>query len=167
MQVIDREISDLIEHIGEHYCSNINNMYLRPAFRRLSIPQKMWNMIENITEKTTHIRTHGLDLYELYEHIIALAHFIRGVRSDLSPNLRHTLLHMEEHTKQFTTGSQNDKIVRDMTISNFQSNMNIFCDLVADLLAKTKAYDRKTNGTTPVYEKIPELSTLGELLVGL
>ena len=155
MQVSDTGITRLIERIGEHYRSNISNRYIRPALLQLPFDNQSWDLMEDLTEKPP---TQALHLDELYREIVAAAHFVAVVRRDL-PSIRSRVTRSDP--------SSPDKVLREMAVNNFASNLQVFADLVNELFIKLVELDKaNAKGHMPLHAKMPELSNIGRLLVG-
>jgi hypothetical protein len=162
MQTKDEEIFDLIDAIGQHYRSNIGNRYVRNAFSVLPLDTKDWGLIESVTEKAEYHRYQGYHIDELYDRILALARFIYHARKELQPQLRARL-------STYSSGPGplgNDKVLRDMAVSNFDSNLSILADLVNKLYTRTVEIDKQmANGRCPVRDSMPDLAEIGTYLV--
>ncbi|MFW6293253.1 MAG: hypothetical protein ACOC7V_13140 [Spirochaetota bacterium] len=162
MQTKDEEILSLIDTIGQHYRTNIGNRYVRNAFNVLPLDAKEWAVIESVTEKAEYYRYQGYHLDELYERIVVLARFVYHARRELQPQLRARL-------STYSSGPGplgNDRILRDMAVNNFQSNLSILADLVNKLYSRAVDLDvEMARGKTPVYRSMRELDELGTYLV--
>ncbi|MFW5688856.1 MAG: hypothetical protein ACOC1U_04715 [Spirochaetota bacterium] len=162
MQTKDEEIFNLIDSIGQHYRTNLGNRYVRNAFSVLPLDAKEWGLIESVTEKAEYYRYQGYHMDELYERILALARFIYHGRRELAPQLRARLSTYSSGPGPLGT----DKILRDMAVNNFASNLSILADLVNQLYQRTVQIDQElARGKTPVYKKMRELEELGTYLV--
>lgn len=160
MQIRDTEVVRLVERIGDHFRSNISNRYIRPALLHLPLDNQSWDLIENLTEKVEQYRYQGFHLDELYQQIIAISRFVAFARRDLVPTLRNRL-----GNGQKLTGS--DKVLRDMAINNFSSNLQLLADLLNELYIKLVNLDKEASvGHAPLYTQIPELQDIGRQLVG-
>ena len=158
MQVRDARIIRLIEQIGEHYRSNISNRFIRPALLQLPIDKMTWDQIEILTEKIEQFRYQGFHLDELYRQISAAARFVSVTRRELVPGLRNRLGSSQ-------TGS--DKVLREMAVNNFGSNLQLFADLLNELFVYLVELDKQNaKGRKPLYMQVPELSDIGRQLVG-
>ena len=162
MQIKDGEVMSIIESIGAHYRTNIGNRYVRGAFRVLSIDQNSWNIIESITEKSEYYALQGYHFDELYERILALAEFVYHARRELQPQLRMML-------SSYASGSVpsgNERILRDMAVNNFSSNLSILADMVNKLYTRIVELDIEAHPHgRPVYKTIKGLSEIGQHLV--
>jgi hypothetical protein len=159
MQVRDAHIIRLIERIGEHFRTNISNRYIRPLLLQIPLEKQSWDLIEILTEKAGHYRYQGYHLDDLYRQIVAAAHFVALTRRNVVPGLRNRL-----GTVSYTGP---DKVFRDMALNNFASNLQLFADLVNELYIKLVELDKiDSAGHMPLYVQIPELSEIGQLLVG-
>ncbi|WP_043923491.1 hypothetical protein [Leadbettera azotonutricia] len=158
MQVRDAQIIRLIERIGEHYRSNISNRFIRPALLQLSLEKQCWDLIEILTEKMEQFRYQGFLLDELYRQIAASARFVSITRRELVPTLRNRL-------SGGSTGP--DRVLRDMAVNNFGSNLQLFADLLNELYVNLVELDKQdAKGHKPLYMQIPELQDIGRLLIG-
>jgi hypothetical protein len=159
MQVRDAQVIRLIERIGEHYRTNISNRYIRPALLQLPLEKQSWDLIEILTEKIEQYRYQGFHLDELYRQIAAAARFVALTRRELVPGLRNRL--------SGGGGAGSDKVLRDMAVNNFGSNLQLFADLVNELYISLVELDKiDAKGRRPLYMQIPELQDIGRMLVG-
>jgi hypothetical protein len=153
----DPDIYRIIEKIGDHFQHNVSNRFIRKALVVLELQQSEWDRLENLTNKAEYYKQQGFQLDELYDMILASAHFIHQARTKLVGNLRGMLA--QGSTDQ-------DRVLRDMAAQNFPVNLAIFSDLVNELYMKTTSIDREAHeNKKPTYEKIPELKDIGKYLV--
>jgi hypothetical protein len=118
-----------------------------------------WDQIEILTEKIEQYRYQGFHMDELYREIAAAARFVAMARRDLTPTLRNRL--------GVSSGSGPDKVLRDMAINNFASNLQLFADLLNELYVTLVDLDKAAaKGRKPIYLQLPELSDIGRQLVG-
>ena len=158
MLVRDAQIIRIIERIGEHYRSNISNRFIRPALLQLPLEKQSWDLIETLTEKIEQYRYQGFQLDELYRQIVAAARFVSITRRELVPTLRNRLAGA-------ATGQ--DKVIKEMAVNNFGSNLQVFADLVNELYVNLVEWDKvEAKGHRPFYMSMPELQDLGRMLVG-
>ena len=157
--VRDAHIIRLVERIGEHYRTNISNRFIRPTLLQLQMEKQTWDLIEILTEKIEQYRYQGFHLDELYRQIAAAARFVSVTRRELVPTLRTRL------SSGINTGP--DKVLRDMAVNNFGSNLQVFADLVNELYINLVEIDKAAaKGRRPVYMSMPELQDIGRMLVG-
>jgi hypothetical protein len=163
----DPDIFKLIERISEHYQSNISNRFVRKALMVLDLQQSQWEKLENLTGNSDYYRAQGYQFDELYEMIIAAAHFIYQARLRILPNARAVIGQGgDSFMARKQGGPDQDRVLRDMAAQNFPVNLGIFSDLVNELYMKTTNLDRIAHEKKkPVYEKIPELKEIGRYLV--
>jgi hypothetical protein len=146
-----------MERIGEHYRTNIANRFLRPALLQLQMDKMTWDQLEILTEKMEQFKYQGVHMDELYRQIAAAAHFVSLARRDLSSSLRNRL---------GPSSGGADKVLREMAINTFASNVQVFADLVNELYVSLVELDKAAaKGRKPLYQQIPELSDIGSLLV--
>ena len=158
MLVREGNIVRFIERIGEHYRTNISNRFIRPALLQIPLEKQSWDAIETLTEKIEQYRYQGFQLDELYHQIVAAARFVSIARRDLVPTLRNRLS---------SASSGSDKVLRDMAVGNFASNLQVFADLVNELYVNLVELDKAAaKGRRPFYLSLPELQDIGRLLVG-
>jgi hypothetical protein len=158
MQIRDAQVIRLIERIGEHYRTNISNRFIRPALLQLPLEKQSWDLIEILTEKIEQYQYQGYHLDELYRQIAAAARFVALTRRELVPTLRNRL----------GGGSSGpDKVLRDMAVNNFASNLQLFADLVNELYINLVELDKlDAKGRRPLYMQLPEMADIGRMLVG-
>ena len=158
MLIREGNVIRLIERIGEHYRTNISNRFIRPALLQIPLEKQAWDAIETLTEKIEQYRYQGFQLDELYRQIVAAARFVSITRRDLVPTLRNRLS---------GASSGSDKVLRDMAVGNFASNLQVFADLVNELYINLVELDKTAaKGRRPFYLSVPELQDIGRLLVG-
>ncbi|HUX49478.1 MAG TPA: hypothetical protein VMW73_01710 [Spirochaetia bacterium] len=164
MQIKDSVVMTLVEHIADHYKRNVSNRFLRPALMRIQIDAHTWEMIESLTEKSDYYQLQGYHFDELYDRILALAEFIYHARKDVGPNLRALL--STSGGGRVGALSGNERVLRDMSVNNFQSNLSVLSDLLNKLYVTVVELDDKTNKQgTPVHRTISRLKELGRFLV--
>ena len=157
-RIRDANIVRLIERIGEHYRINISNRFLRPTLLQLQLDKTTWDLIEILTEKLDLFRYQGFHFDELYRQIAASARFVEIARRDMIPFIRN---------RSGSSSSGPDKVLRDMAINNFASNLQVFADMINELyLILVKQDQAAAKGKLPVYRQIPELNDIGRQLVG-
>jgi hypothetical protein len=155
--VKDPDIFRIVEKIGDHFQNNISNRFIRKALVVIELPQAEWDRLENLTNKSSFYKQQGFQFDELYEMVIAAAHFIHQARTKMLPNLKAILA--QGSTEQ-------EKILREMAAQNFPVNLAVLSDLINELYMKATGLDKAVHvKTRPVYERIPELKELGGYLV--
>jgi hypothetical protein len=165
MAVKDPEIYKIVEKIGDHYTTNVNNRFVRKALVTLDLPQAEWERLDGLTSKSDYFKAQGFQFDELYEMILAAAHFIFKARNNIVPNIK-SMVGSNPLSGRSASGSEQDKILRDMAARNFPVNLEILTDLVNELYVKTTHLDKQAHEKKrPVYDRIPELKELGHYLV--
>jgi hypothetical protein len=155
--VKDPDIFRIVEKIGDHFQNNVSNRFIRKALVVIELPQAEWDRLENLTSKSAYYKQQGFQFDELYEMVIAAAHFIHQARTKMLPNLKTILA--QGSTEQ-------EKILREMAAQNFPVNLAVLSDLINELYMKTTSLDKSVHvKNRPVYERIPELKDLGRYLV--
>jgi len=155
-RIKDAQVTRLIERIGEHYRTNISNRFLRPVLLQLQVDKSTWDQVEVLTEKLELFRYQGFHLDELYRQIAACARLVEVARN--KSTIRNKL-------SSIPIGA--DKTLRDMAVSNFSSNLQVFADLLNELYVILVDIDKQDSGVNqPIYSQIPELYNIGCLLAG-
>jgi hypothetical protein len=159
MQITDPPVVRLIERISGHYRTNISNRFIRPLLLQLPLEKTTWDLIDVFVEKVDQFRYQGFQLDDLYRQIAACARFVSIARRDLIPTLRARMAQMVSYGA--------DKVLRDMAINNFSSNLQVFADLVNELYVMLVELDKAgARGRRPLYTQMPELANIGQELVG-
>jgi hypothetical protein len=158
LQIRDVQIVQLVERIGEHYRSNITNRFVRPILLQLPLEKQNWDLLEVFTEKVDQFRYQGFLLDELYREIVAAARFIALVRKEIVPTLKKRI--------EKSGVAESDKVLQDMAVNAFGSNIQLFADLVYELYVSLVELDKKNaNGVQPLYTRLPELQDINALLL--
>ena len=158
MQIQDPQTIRLIERIGEHYRSNIANRFIRPALLQLQIDNQAWNLIEILMERGDQFRYKGYEMADLYRQIAAAADLVFQARTNLIPGIRN------RQSIGAMTGP--DKVLRDMAINNFASNLHVLADLLHELFMQLVEADKaQARGRKPLYAQMPEVADLGKRLI--
>jgi len=155
-RIKDAQVTRLIERIGEHYRTNISNRFLRPVLLQLQVDKSTWDQIEVLTEKLELFRYQGFHLDELYRQIAACARLVEVARN------KSTI-----RNKLSAVPIGDEKTLRNMAVSNFSSNLQVFADLLNELYTILLEIDMQDCGKNqPIYTQIPELYNIGRLLAG-
>ncbi|GHU85598.1 hypothetical protein FACS189473_4710 [Spirochaetia bacterium] len=158
LQIRDPQVIRLIEQLGEYYRTNIANRYIRPALLQLQVEKSDETLMKNLTEKSDQFNYDGFMLDDLYRQIAAAAGFIAAARRELVPNLRSLV--------SGTNSSGEEKVLRDMAVSNFSANLKVFADLLNELYVYLTELDKAAaDGRQPLYQRMPELYAIGQKLV--
>jgi protein involved in temperature-dependent protein secretion len=156
--VQDANIINQIKRIGEHYRANIANRFLRPALLQLPMDKATWDQLENLTEKIEQFKYQGVHMDELYRQIAAAANFVYIARREIGPVFKNRLI-------DAATGA--DKVLRNMAINTFASNVQVFADMVNELFVSLVELDKAAaKGRKPLYTQMPEVGDIGKCLVG-
>ena len=153
----DAKILSLIEQIGNHYRNNISNRFIRPALRQLPLDDQAWSLIESLAEKPQHYQQYqGFYLDELYRFTLAAAYFVSLAKRELVPTIQHRLS---------SSGSSEDRVLKDIAVNTFASNLKTFADLVYQLYLRLVEVDKlNMKGRRTVHSSIPELQGVEALL---
>ena len=141
MTIKDPDVFRIVEKIGDHFLNNVSNRFIRKALVVLELQQAEWDRLENLTNKSEYYLQQGFQFDELYEMVLAAAHFIHEARGKLMPNIKGMLA---------LGSTDQERVLR----------------LINELYLKVTALDRAAHEKKrPVYERITELKDLGRLLV--
>lgn len=165
MAIKDNDTLSLIDRIGDHFRSNLNNRYVRQAYSTMPLDQGTWSLIEAVTEKSEHYSGQGYSYHELYDRILALARFVYHARREVQPHLR-SILSRNSGGYGSVAASPNDRVLREISVNNFPSNLNVLADLVDKLYQHVALLDKQEHkNQPPVHRSIRELAELGRYLV--
>jgi len=158
--ITDESVVRLIKQLVDHYKTNISNRFIRPVLLQIQFDDVLWNQIESLTERFDQLGYQGYDIEELYRQISAMTQFVDAVRREVVPTLRYKI------GTNFT--DKTDKVLRDMAIHNFSSNLQVFASLIYELYTKlveidTAAVKGKRKG--PIYKQHKELADIKEKLM--
>lgn len=146
----------VIERLAEHFKSSINNSYVRTALISMDLPPNTRMAMQPLTEKVDTFKLHGYRFDELYSGILALATYIYKVRKEVYPYLRGSLS---------GKAPGDEKILQMLAVDNLKTNMSVLADDVSDLYMRVVQLDKESHKVkAPVYERMPELQSLGQLL---
>ncbi|MBB6481100.1 hypothetical protein [Spirochaeta isovalerica] len=156
MPVKDMQTISVIERLAEHFKSSINNSYVRTALISMDLPPNTRMAMQPLTEKVDTFKLHGYRFDELYSGILALATYIYKVRKEVYPYLRGSLS---------GKAPGDEKILQMLAVDNLKTNMSVLADDVSDLYMRVVQLDKESHKVkAPVYERMPELQSLGQLL---
>jgi hypothetical protein len=158
-QITDDSIVRLIKQLVDHYRTNISNRFIRPALLQLPFDEILWNHIESLTERFDQLSYQGFNIEDLYRQMSALTKFVYAVRREIAPSLRYRLGN--------NYVDKTDKLLRDLAINNFSSNLQVFAGLLFELYNKLVEVDTAdAKGKRPIYKQYPELEDIEEKLMG-
>ncbi|MDR0386420.1 MAG: hypothetical protein LBH57_00150 [Treponema sp.] len=148
----------MIERIGDHYRSNITNRFIRPVLLQLPLEKQNWDLLEALTAKTDQFPGRGFLLDELYREIGAAARFIALARREIVPTLKKRI--------EKSGSGESDKVLQDMAVNAFGSNLQLFADWVYELYISLVELDKQNaKGFPPFYSRMPELQDIDTLLL--
>lgn len=156
MPVKDMQTIAVIERLAEHFQSSINNSYVRTALISMDLPPNTRLAMQPLTEKVESYKLHGYRFDELYSGIMALATYIYKVRKEVYPYLKNSLV---------GKASGDEKILQLLAVDNLKTNMSVLADDISDLYLRIVQLDKDAHRVkAPVFERMPELQSLGQLL---
>jgi len=156
--ITDESVVRLIKQLVDHYRTNISNRFIRPVLLQIQFDDVLWNQIESLTERFDQLDYQGYDIEELYRQIAALTKFVDTVRREVAPTLRYRIGN--------NFADKTDKVLRDMTINNFSSNLQVFAGFIYELYTKLVEIDTEAaKGKSPIYKKHTELDDIKEKLL--
>jgi hypothetical protein len=144
----------MVEKLGEHYRTNIDTRFIRNALLQVSLEKSQWELIEDLT-RANQSRFQGYMLENLYRQLAAAAKLASLARRDLVPNIRNRV-------SVVGSGSGSERILRDMAVNAFGTNVDIFGQMINQIFAVLVKLDKadRRNGRRPLYAQMPELSGL-------
>ncbi|MDR3336840.1 MAG: hypothetical protein LBT16_06515 [Treponema sp.] len=147
----------MVTQLGEHYRTNIDNRFVRPALLQLSLDKNVWDSIDALTKNSQTVYQ-GFALEQLYREIAAAAKLVYLARRDLAPNLRNRINSLG--------GAGFDRVLRDMAVNNFRPNLNVFAEMLNKLYTTLVGMDEsdRKNGRLPLYTQMPELVDVNRYL---
>lgn len=150
----DPVILQMVEKLGEHYRVNIDTRFIRNALLQVPLEKSQWDLIEDLTSANQfHFQGFMLDI--LYRQLAASAKLVFLARRDLVPNIRNRVSIMG-------SSSGPERIIRDMAVNTFGTNIEIFAQMVNQIFAALVEMDKadRKNGRRPLYTQMPELVDL-------
>ncbi|MDR0451677.1 MAG: hypothetical protein LBH15_01380 [Treponema sp.] len=152
--VQDPAVLQMVERLGEHYRANIDTRFIRTALLQIPLEKNQWDLVEDLT-KVDQLRSQGYVLENLYRELAAAARLVSVARRNLLPNIRNRVLTVG-------SGSGSDRILRDMAVNAFGTNMDIFEKMVQEIFAALVQMDKADHkhGRRPLYNQMPELADL-------
>ncbi|MDR2448316.1 MAG: hypothetical protein LBD58_13670 [Treponema sp.] len=152
MKISDASIIALIELLNNHYQTNIANRFMRPLLLQLPVKKWVWDTIDSFVQNASLFDYQQFNYNDLYQQLLAFSHFILVTRRQLLPGLRN-------HTLRF---SGPDKILMDMAVNTFPSNINLLADYTKQLYSKLVEFDKAnaTSGELPPYLQYVELADM-------
>jgi hypothetical protein len=126
MAVIDDpETLEAVKRLAEHFQANVNNQHLRDILIQLDVSDSDWRMIERLTSPRQIDDIQGYALEQMYDGIIALAHFVYTARREAVPAISKVIPH------------EASPIVK-MAIKAFPANLATLSDMVLDLYQRIR-----------------------------
>jgi hypothetical protein len=122
----------------------------------MNLPPNTRMAMQPLTDKIGSYKLHGYRFDELYSGMVALATYIYKVRKEVYPYLKNSLV---------GKSSGDEKILQMLAVDNLKTNMSVLADDVSDLYLRVVQLDKDSHQVKrPVYERMPELQTMGQLL---
>jgi hypothetical protein len=129
----DPEVLEAIKRLGEHFQTNANNRYMRDILVRLDVSDSDWRSIERLTSPRQIDSVQGYGIEQLYDGIIALAHFVYSAQREVVPAIGNFIPH----------GAS--PIVK-MAIKNFPANLSSLSEMTYDLHKRVRGQDKGVPG---------------------
>ncbi|MDR0706743.1 MAG: hypothetical protein LBF60_02520 [Treponema sp.] len=133
MKVSDADIIALIESLNNHYQTNIASRFMKPLLLQLPVKKWVWDTIDSFVQNNALFDCQRFNYDDLYQQLLAFSHFIIATRRQLLPVLRN-------HTLRF---SGPDKILMDMAVNTFPSNINLLAEYTKQLYYKLVEFDKE------------------------
>lgn len=157
MSVQNYEINGLIEKIADHMDVVLNNAFIRKALTKITLPHEYQAGVDILLSRSESYRVNGYLFDEIYRGILGLAMWVYVARTEILPDLKYAL----------SGGAvpASDRIREQMAVENLKSNLSILSDDVNNLYIRTAEADKAAHrAKPPVYQRIVELSKLGQFL---
>ena len=134
-----------LDGIADHLTNNLRNRFLRQALQTMQLTSQEWSLVDSVSEKAEYFKVQGYHFDELYDRVHALGRFVNLAKRQLRPKLR-SLLHESSQAGR-------DRVIREMTINNFSSNIDVLADLIMDLFVHALRIDEREHpGGDGVYK---------------
>ncbi|MDR0376134.1 MAG: hypothetical protein LBH85_10540 [Treponema sp.] len=151
MKISDATIIALIELLNNHYQANIASRFMRPLLLQLPIKKWVWDAIDSFVQNVSLFDYQKFNHADLYRQLLAFSHFISTTRRQLLPVLRNRTLKF----------SGPDKILMDMAVNTFPSNMDLLAEYTKQLYYKLVEFDKaNATDTLPIYRQYKELEEM-------
>lgn len=160
MFVQDVEILGIMLRLSKHYTQNIATRFISPFLISVHSDSTMDSRIFALTDNPVDAIERGLSLDELYLQINAMARFIDEARSTIIPFMSSPLV----DRSLGLSANEQQKILRDMAISNFAPNIDILEQYTKELFEAVIRFDKDNSKEKTVYEKIFENMQTARLL---
>jgi hypothetical protein len=157
MPVQDYEINTQIDKLASHVETMLNNEFIHKALSRIVISHEYQSGMDILLSHSDAYKINGYLFDELYRGIVGLAMWSYKARTEMLPELKY---HLSDESKP-----QTDRIREQMALENLKSNLAILSDEINNLYLKTVAADKASHvRKPPVYKRMKELESLGQLL---
>ena len=157
MSIKDFQTLNLIDKLSDSFNTALKARFIRNAYESLDLSYTTRNAIDSLTRENAYYRANGYSFNELYNAILALGEFIYKARTEIIPNIKFF------YSK--TSINETDKLREEMAAENLPANIDALADQVHALYIHIVNVDKETHTVkTPVYQRIPELAKLGQLL---
>ncbi len=121
----DREVLEAVKRLAEHFQSNVNNRFLRDILIQLDVSDSDWRMIERMTSPRQIDDMQGYGVEQLYDGIVALAHFVYAARREALPAIA-----------KFNPPGASP--IAKMAIKTFPANLDTLSKMVLDLYRRVR-----------------------------
>ena len=129
----DPDVLEAIKRLGEHFQTNVNNRYMRDILVQLEVSDSDWRLIERLTSPRQMDEVQGYGLEQMYDGIIAFAHFIYAARREAVPAISNFIHHGASP-------------IAKMAITNFPANLSTLSQMVYDLYKRVRGGDNESLG---------------------
>ena len=157
MEPEDKKVYDSIEKLEKQYQLFMGNEFIKYYLLDARIPKNDWIDIEDLINSNKYYKTKGYELNKLYEQISTFISFLKKIEDEIIPRMK------AESTGRMIKMSHDSKILFKLTLDNMSVNLNIFYDIIRELLANLKEIDKRINGEkNMLYQKLSYLKDIQE-----
>ncbi len=152
MRIPDSGVRGILDEIRDHFSRYLYHQLLRRAFTGLDVSRSSWQQIHNVVDGDLAALSDGSTASptELYETISAFVEFTRACRLQVCGRIRELL-------GTSIGWSAEERMLRDITIGSFDTNLARLNGLVRTLFLTVVPVDREQNGEQAVIRDFPEL----------
>jgi hypothetical protein len=159
MTIKDKNVSDIIDRLREHYTIFFSNQFIKYYLLDSKIPRNVWISIEDLMSTGQEYKIVGYELETLYEQILSFASFCQTIKKEILPRM------MDEAQRRMAKMATDSKILFKMTLDNAPGNLEIFNELVTELFVAVRDADTLTNGEEKaLYKKLSVTKKIEEVL---
>lgn len=161
MRIPDGGVRGILEEIQDHFSKYLYHQLLRRIFAGLDVSKASWHRINEVVDGDLALLSDGVTASppDLYETIGAFVEFTRACRIQICGRIR-------ELVGASIGWAPEERMLRDITIGNFDANLARLNGLVRSLFLTIERLDHETNGEEASLSRYPELAEQVRQLTG-